>query len=318
MQFKEGKCPKCFGILQMPAEREEIICMYCGEKIRTAEAESLCKSDKEEYKQAPDCDLVENNEESLLYAKEHVKDLFYSITTGFANFKKNAYKEAFEIYFRSNYEIYMALEKVHLSDNRENEQLNSIAKIFVDAVVYDFKDLNKRTKERKLIDCNLIMAVYVLPGVLYYGGEFPDIFTDLLIKYWSKAFPSTNLGKATFETINSGFKTKLCYITTAVCESLGKTDDCYELSVFRNYRDSYLAKQPEGMEMIYEYYDIAPTIVNRVNKMDNRKDIYGFIWNEYLKPCINLIEEDRNEECKEMYSNMVRFLQKKFVEVKND
>lgn len=320
MQFKEGKCPKCFGVLQIPSGRDEVICMYCGEKIRTAEAEKLIIADKEkENGQIQNSDTVtEDYQEILQFATDHISDLFYSVKSGFEDFKKNTYKDAFESYFRANYDVYVALEKIYLSDNQEKDMFHTLAKVFVGKIENDLKELKKRSKERKLIDCNLTMAVYVIPGVLHYGGAFADCFTDLLLQYWKEAFPATNLSKATFETVNSGFKTKLCYITTAVCESLGKSDDCYELHVLRSYRDSYLSKQPDGMEMIGQYYDIAPTIVNRVNKMSERKEIYSSIWNEYLKPCISLIEDDRNDECKQVYTDMVHHLQKKFVEDKNE
>lgn len=41
-----------------------------------------------------------------------------------------------------------------------------------------------------------------------------------------------------------------CYITTAVCGSFGKSDDCYELTMFRDFRDSWLRRQEDGKEII--------------------------------------------------------------------
>ena len=34
MMFKEGTCPKCHEKIQVPEDREQIICMFCGEEIR--------------------------------------------------------------------------------------------------------------------------------------------------------------------------------------------------------------------------------------------------------------------------------------------
>ena len=42
-------------------------------------------------------------------------------------------------------------------------------------------------------------------------------------------------------------------------------------------------------------------------------EIYRGIWNDYLSPCIRLIEEDRNEECRDVYSQMVRRLEKDYM-----
>jgi len=60
-----------------------------------------------------------------------------------------------------------------------------------------------------------------------------------------------------------------CFITTATCETLGKPDNCYELNLFRDFRDNWLERQPDGKALIQEYYDVAPKIVNSINK---RKD----------------------------------------------
>ena len=61
------------------------------------------------------------------------------------------------------------------------------------------------------------------------------------------------------------------------------------------------------------YYNIAPTIVKRIDKRDDAKEIYNRIWTDYLTPCIHLIEENEKEACKEVYSDMVRSLQKKYI-----
>ena len=36
--FREGTCPKCHQAIQVPDDREKVICMYCGEEIRVDEA----------------------------------------------------------------------------------------------------------------------------------------------------------------------------------------------------------------------------------------------------------------------------------------
>ena len=68
-----------------------------------------------------------------------------------------------------------------------------------------------------------------------------------------------------------------------------------------------------GRKLVEEYYNIAPTIVKRINREKNADEIYRGIWNDYLSPCIRLIEEGRNEECREVYSQMVRRLEKDYM-----
>lgn len=104
-----------------------------------------------------------------------------------------------------------------------------------------------------------------------------------------------------------------CFITTAVCGSFGKTDDCYELTQFRGFRDHWLALQDDGKSIIKEYYEIAPKIVNKINSLPNSHDIYLMIWNRYLKKCLYLIETGDNVKCKDIYVNMVIKLKDKYL-----
>lgn len=104
-----------------------------------------------------------------------------------------------------------------------------------------------------------------------------------------------------------------CYITTAVCGSFNKTDNCIELQMFRGFRDNFLVNCEGGYAMIQEYYRTAPKIVNEINCRDNAKEIYYWIWNKYLKDCFNFIKQGKNEDCKELYYSMVKELEKKFL-----
>ncbi len=70
--------------------------------------------------------------------------------------------------------------------------------------------------------------------------------------------------------------------------------------------------EPDGEDKIAEYYDIAPTIVKRINKLNNSDEVYKHVWEEYLNPCIHLIEEDKNHDCKDLYYQMVRDLEEKY------
>ncbi len=96
-----------------------------------------------------------------------------------------------------------------------------------------------------------------------------------------------------------------CFITSATCLSLQKPDNCYELKTFRDFRDNWLSKQPDGDKLITEYYTIAPAIVDYINKMPYKDEIYKSIWTDYLSNCLLLIEEGQNEEAKKIYINMV-------------
>ncbi|MBP3819829.1 MAG: sel1 repeat family protein, partial [Butyrivibrio sp.] len=104
-----------------------------------------------------------------------------------------------------------------------------------------------------------------------------------------------------------------CFITTATCDNFGKPDNCYELNAFRLFRDNWLSSQPDGPELISEYHDVAPVIVEKINSLSNAKDIYADIWDKYLSKCLKFIEQGNNFQCKEIYVDMVRALQCRFL-----
>ena len=116
---------------------------------------------------------------------------------------------------------------------------------------------------------------------------------------FSNSNPSSSFGKS-----NSGW----CFITTAACECLGKADDCYELTLLRQFRDGWLAVQPDGEELIREYYRIAPPIVEQLNHAEQRDAIYLDIWNRYILPCVRLIEQHDYQACLEHYETMLQNL----------
>lgn len=101
-----------------------------------------------------------------------------------------------------------------------------------------------------------------------------------------------------------------CYITTATINHLNKTDDCYELNTFREFRDNWLSEQTDGKELIGKYYEIAPKLVGIIDNSPDKEFIYNRIWVDYLSKCLYLIESNKFTECKNLYIEMVRYLEK--------
>lgn len=104
-----------------------------------------------------------------------------------------------------------------------------------------------------------------------------------------------------------------CYITTATCNYFNKPDDCYELEAFRSFRDNWLIHQPDGQELIREYYRDAPTIVKLIDESPEKDNIYMAINERYLKPCLSYIENGEMEQCKQKYVEMVHKMQEMFL-----
>jgi len=78
--------------------------------------------------------------------------------------------------------------------------------------------------------------------------------------------------------------------------------------MFRKFRDEWLITQPDGERLVKRYYQTAPDIVSKINLQTNRSEIYMGLNEKYLQKCLNHIEHQEYEECKDIYSNMMQEL----------
>lgn len=226
------------------------------------------------------------------------------------------HKSSYEKYMESLKSKYAELleETAHCCD-RTDDGIERIAGCIPEYVCGELEKIgSRRKKELKALDYKMNMVSYFVPLL----GEIPSLqarkLTERTVTSWNQKMPEYKIGHSTYQSIKGGFKKGIfCYITTAVCKSMDKPDDCYELTALRRYRDGYLAATEDGGNIIREYYNIAPTIVKRIDRQKNPDVIYRKIWEQYLSPCIRLIEEDRNEECKELYIRMVHSLEKEYL-----
>lgn len=253
------------------------------------------------------------SENTYLTALHGMERIFPEMEKPMASFNRKDYAAVFARYYEERLAVYEALEEGYHNALDKEQYISNMADAAVKAGT-DRVDaaVGKKKKEAALLDLNLCVVVYVLPGILKYQGASAGPLVDAILKKWKERFPKTNLSAATYEEIEAGFHKKWCYITTAVCETMGKPDDCYELTLLRGYRDTYLKQQPDGEEMVKWYYDVAPTIVKRIGKTPDPKQVYAGLWERYIQPCISLIEQGEQEACRELYLKMVEDLQEEY------
>lgn len=105
-----------------------------------------------------------------------------------------------------------------------------------------------------------------------------------------------------------------CFITTAVCLTMGKADDCEELTAMRLFRDEWLRDQPGGLQLIEEYYRIAPAIIEKIdqNSDPDRKTVYAAIYRDYILPCVECVKKKKFDSSKQIYVNMVTALKERY------
>ncbi|MCI8853085.1 MAG: hypothetical protein HFI30_08430 [Lachnospiraceae bacterium] len=252
-------------------------------------------------------------EEASKQALEGLESMLFGVENPMVQFKRASYPELFQSYYQKHEPVIAAMENVYQSGEDQQGWCQQLAVRLADLAEGPLKAIEKKSKrEDQQLNFNMVLATYLFPAILEYRGRCSGPVTDAMVEVWNKRY-KVNVGKATYEKIEEGFHRKFCYITTAVCESLGKEDDCYELELLRHYRDTYLMGTREGRALVEEYYDIAPTIVTRINRQENRAQVYQQIWNEYLKPCIRYIEGQNLQECESCYTDMVLELKGRYI-----
>lgn len=115
---------------------------------------------------------------------------------------------------------------------------------------------------------------------------------------------------------NDPHTTSGCFITTACMEFMSDSfdDDCYELNTLREFRDTYLKEHHP--DLVKEYYEIAPSIVEAINAQDNRADIYNEIYFKMVLPSIDAYLAGQYETAMKIYRDYAFRLKEMFVEVR--
>lgn len=103
-----------------------------------------------------------------------------------------------------------------------------------------------------------------------------------------------------------------CFVTTAVCSSLNKPDDCEELQLMRHFRDSFLLLSDNGNSLVMEYYRIAPEIIKKINMQHNAKDVYHFLYQNFILPSLDALKEGERNKAIDCYIRMVLSLSKAY------
>ena len=300
-EMTTGLCPKCGHALQIPVELEQFSCMYCGERLS-----------RQQLLTEPGAEAQPLPEECAAYYDRAVARLGWCVRN-FREYQKkilrDAFFEAFETYEASCAPVIRELNS-GVSPERQTELLDRAAEAMLDDLSAGWE------KKNDMQDEQVVLAIFFVPMVRKLRLPVSEEFAALLQKKWVERYPKSPFYLGDYESISGGFRKKflgLCFITTAVCQELGKPDDCAELTAFRAFRDGYLASQPDGEALIREYYNIAPGIVTCINTCSDRHATYARIREQYLAPCYEDLLAGRNASCKSRYVQMVRDLEREYL-----
>ena len=128
--------------------------------------------------------------------------------------------------------------------------------------------------------------------------------------YESKACP--NCGKVAVGPKAKTSSSGPCFITTACVEAAGLPDNCTELETMRYLRDEYLVKSVGGKKMIQEYYEIAPSIVEKIGREENSNEVFSAIFNN-IREIVSLIKTGDLESATAYYKEMVVRLKQRYM-----
>ena len=116
-----------------------------------------------------------------------------------------------------------------------------------------------------------------------------------------------------YKNESSSSSSSSCFLTSACVEAKGLPDDCHELTVLRNFRDTFMKENEEYAPAICEYYHTAPSIVEKINAMPDRMQIYEDIYNDLVLPCVELIEKGENKDAYIKYRQYVLMLKERYL-----
>jgi len=303
------KCPHCKEQMQAPKGRASIICMFCGKNIDLENQANCLAGNVDTEKKAESLDTIKSD------VKKATKEYHKMVRA----FKRDSYHDLFEKYKADNYAFFMAVKTCIM--NTKEEELPSAYEEIADIIIQNQEDelsqiKKKNDKFSSQMDMNMFMAVFLIPSIKEIGNKRADDLADEICKKWGKQFKDSNIHASDYDSISAGFKRKLCYVTTAVCQNLQFGEDCEVLTLIKDFRDTYLASTEEGKQMIEAYYDIAPTLVKRISCSASPEEKYAWIWEQYLKPCVDYIKDGKQDDCRIKYCEMVETLKEEYIRSK--
>ncbi|MCM1122925.1 MAG: hypothetical protein NC416_10100 [Eubacterium sp.] len=252
--------------------------------------------------------------------QNQIADLLGQAPARISEFKKETYETSFQKYLEDNMRVWSMLADIWCGNTPDGAQdMLQVAECLADRAQEQIDSTKGRAQRNNAqLNINLYMVSYFLPALIAYqrrcggGEEEMHKLTDAICDKWQERF-GQRIQAADHESIQAGFKQKLCFVTTAVCCGLHKPQDCREITLMKRYRDEYMFRQADGEMLVREYYDIAPTIVKRIAKEASPEEKYWYLWEHYISRCVALVEAGQNEQCKRLYTEMMTELKAEYM-----
>jgi len=97
------------------------------------------------------------------------------------------------------------------------------------------------------------------------------------------------------------------FAAVAAVDHGGHQYDDELMSALVQFRDAYLAKNPEGSKTIDWYYKNSPKLMRELETNPNRKQIYEKMYKEFLRPAYEAIKQGKIEQAHKILQKMISF-----------
>lgn len=301
-QTKNVTCPHCGKAMDIPAELEAFSCLYCGER-------TVLKS---EIKSAGDFEDARAKLRGKLAAP------VVNYPESLKNLSRKLFFEAYDRYEGENKALFAQMDAcagLHPEGIAAGAALLATDMLdqSIAALEQEKKWKSRNGRDSLMFSSKVTMAIFLTPALRRLNLAFAEDFRRELNEQWLARYPKQEWIPGDYDVMAQGYrKKKWCFITTATCNYEGKADDCAELTAFRSFRDGWLTDH-RGEALIREYYDIAPGIVACIDYCDDAPRRYDEIRRRWLNPCYRALQEERYADCREIYVDMVRTLEKQYL-----
>lgn len=298
-----GYCPYCGGELTVPEGLADYSCLYCGRRMAPEQL----------LRELPDGNCAGDYAAFQRDALHAAVDFPQSME----KMSKPLFFDYFDAYCAECRAPFEALERC-AAVTADKGKLAQEAAVWlmeqIDAWLRAQKGWSFRPRRNELLErTKFTVAILLVPTARKCAPIIGEPFSERLRDEWLKRFPDSPFELTTYENLAAGFKkSAFCFVTTAVCEFRGEPDDCAMLTAFRAFRDGYLRALPEGAAEIREYYDRAPGVVARIDCCEDRAAIYPQLYDRYLAPCLEALENGDPERCHAIYRSMMDHLFHRF------
>lgn len=135
-------------------------------------------------------------------------------------------------------------------------------------------------------------------------SKYGDYYCSIDHKYYSTSRLACDRDFQKRETQSSGN----CYITTAVCNLIGYSDNCFILNKLRDFRDNKMKHDVDCYTMLREYDVVGPEIVKSMHIDPNKKLVAISMLTNYIIPAVNDIVNGDDDKAIDSYVAMTQTL----------